>query len=83
MSLVDLAAAAGTSEGSIRQIESGGVRSPGLHFGIRLADALGVDARFLAFGEDRSEARLDALERRLGAVERRVAGMNAVRRRTP
>jgi transcriptional regulator with XRE-family HTH domain len=36
------------SEGAIRQVESGGVRSPSLLLGLRIAKALGVEPYWLA-----------------------------------
>ncbi len=75
MAIVDLARTVGASEGSIRQMETGNVKSPGLLLGIRLADALGVDPHFLAFGEDPVKTRLDEVERRLAVVERRLCEM--------
>jgi transcriptional regulator with XRE-family HTH domain len=75
MAIADLARTVGASEGSIRQMETGNVKSPGLLLGIRLADALGVDPRYLAFGEDPVRTRLDEVERRLAVVERRLGEM--------
>ena len=77
--VVDLARAVGASEGTIRQIESGSVKSPSFHFGIRIAEALRADPRYLALGEGQSvaerfeslEARFTKLENRLANVERR------------
>jgi transcriptional regulator with XRE-family HTH domain len=78
---VDLATAVGASEGTIRQLESGNVKSPNFHLGIRLADRLQVDPRYLALGEGVGvAARFDAIERRLGKLESRVAGLPARRR---
>ena len=79
LSIADLAGAASTSEGTIRQLEAGKVKSPSLLLGIRLADALHIDPRFLAHGEGEStgerfadhEQRLRTLERRLAALESR------------
>lgn len=76
---VDLAQGAAISESTIRQLERGNVKAPGLLVGIRLADALHVDVRYLAFGEialtserlDAHDAALRALEKRLLALERK------------
>jgi transcriptional regulator with XRE-family HTH domain len=79
--IVDLASAVGASEGTIRQLESGNVRSPNFLLGIRLADQLRVDPRYLALGEGMSIAeRLDTIERRLTKVEQRLASFPAARR---
>jgi len=67
--LAGLALAVGVS---IRQIESGTVQSPSLILGVRLADALHVEVRFLALGEGSSTAdRFAAIERRLDNIENR------------
>ena len=71
--IVDLAAAVGASEGTIRQLESGNVKAPNFLLGIRLADQLKVDARFLALGEGISLLeRVNALERRVVKLEQRI-----------
>lgn len=69
LTAVALAEACGVADGTIRQIEGGKVKSPSLHLGIRLADALDVDVRYLALGEDGLAARVRALERRVEALE--------------
>jgi transcriptional regulator with XRE-family HTH domain len=59
------------SEGSIRQIEGGGVRSPSLIVGLRIAKALNVDPYWLATGAaEPIEARVHSLEIRVAALER-------------
>lgn len=79
--IVDLAAAVGASEGTIRQLESGNVKAPNFLLGIRLADQLRVDPRYLALGEGLSVAeRFETIERRLTKLEQRVASLPAARR---
>jgi transcriptional regulator with XRE-family HTH domain len=46
-----LARRVGLTEACIRQLESGRTSQPRLSDGMRLADALGADPRYLAFGE--------------------------------
>jgi transcriptional regulator with XRE-family HTH domain len=65
--LAAVAEECGCSEGTIRHIEVGNVASPGLHLGIRLADALGVDVRYLAFGGAGVAGRVPDLARRVEA----------------
>jgi transcriptional regulator with XRE-family HTH domain len=78
---VDLAAAVATSESTIRQLESGSVKSPSFLLGIRMADQLNVDPRYLALGEGLSvAARFEALEHRVDKLERRVASIPPPRR---
>jgi transcriptional regulator with XRE-family HTH domain len=78
---VDLAAAVGTSESTIRQLETGNVKSPNFLLGIRLADQLKVDPRYLALGEGLGvAARFESLEHRVEKLERRVAAIPAARR---
>jgi hypothetical protein len=60
----------GLTEACIRQLETRRTREPRLGDGMRLADALGVNPRYLAFGEG-DDPRPD-LEWRLSAIERRV-----------
>jgi transcriptional regulator with XRE-family HTH domain len=72
--VVALAAIARTAEGTIRHLEAGDAKTPSLLLGVRLADALHVEVRFLALGEGSTVAqRFDALERRLDKLERRAA----------
>ncbi len=66
-----LARRVGLTEAAIRQLESGRTSDARLADGVRLADALGVDARYLAFGE--GEDRTVDLERRIAVVERTLA----------
>ncbi|HEY0395402.1 MAG TPA: helix-turn-helix transcriptional regulator [Candidatus Elarobacter sp.] len=69
-----LADAAGCSEGAIRQLESGRIKSPSLVLGIRLADVLRVDPRYLGTGEALSTAEQSAaITARLEQVERQIA----------
>lgn len=70
MAATTLASAAGVTEGAVRQLESGRIKTPGFDTGILLADTLGVDARYLAFGVDRQPR--GPVERRVANVERRV-----------
>jgi transcriptional regulator with XRE-family HTH domain len=77
---MDLASAAGCSEGTLRQLESGNVKSPNFLLGIRLADVLRVDARYLATGEGSIAETLDALSSRVAKIEQRLAAI-APRRR--
>ncbi len=46
-----LAKRVGLTEACIRQLESGRTSGPRLADGVRLADALGADPRYLAFGD--------------------------------
>jgi len=67
----DLAGAVGVSEGSIRQLEAGQIKSPGFALGLRLADQLNVDPHYLALGAGFSVTdRLDRLEGRVTKLER-------------
>ena len=78
---VELASVVGASEGTIRQLESGRVKWPNFLLGIRLAQCLKVDPRYLALGEGVSDAeRFDAIERRLVKLEKRLAPNPAARR---
>ncbi len=67
LSAAALARKVDVTEAAIRAIETGDSKSPSFPVGVRLAEALGVSARYLAFG-DRSdlETRVRAIERRLG-----------------
>ena len=79
--VVDLAAAVGAAEGTIRHLENGAVKSPTFLLGLRLAEHLKVDPRYLALGEGIGvAARFDAMERRLSKVEQRLASMPMPRR---
>ncbi|HEY0393675.1 MAG TPA: helix-turn-helix transcriptional regulator [Candidatus Elarobacter sp.] len=78
VSIAQLADACGTSEGAIRQIEHGRVRSPALHLGLRIARHLGVDPYYLAYGEAGSYAtRLEDLANAVLVVQRRLDGLTA------
>jgi len=84
-SVADLARAAKVSEGAIRQLLNGTTKMPSLLTALRLADALGVTAWYLATGRDtdpegtgpRSLAALIAAQERQGleivALNRRVS----------
>lgn len=81
MTVVDLAAAVGAAEGTIRQIENGSVKMPNFALGLRLADQLNEDPRYLALGEGFSMTeRFDAIDRRLSKLEQRVASIPTGRR---
>ncbi len=68
----DLAVAIGVSEASIRQIESGAVRSPSFFVGLRLAERLHVDPRYLGLGAGYSiTERFETLEERIKTIEQR------------
>lgn len=47
----ELAAKSGVSENAIRKIESGHSKQPSFATGVRIAEALGISPRTLAFGE--------------------------------
>ncbi len=82
--VTDLAYAAGLTEGSIRQMESGQTKAVTLVAGLRLAKLLGVSPDYLATGSEGSDddqgavrlflVRLDEHEHRLAEVERRIQG---------
>lgn len=78
-----LAHEVGVTEGAIRQMESGQTKNASLVVGLRLADVLGVDVRYLALGEGAAGARvadvpvtlperITVLEKRVAAVEKRL-----------
>jgi transcriptional regulator with XRE-family HTH domain len=72
-SIASLALEVGISEGSIRQIETGAVKSPSFMVGLRLARYLDVDPYYLALGETSSVIeRLTTVEKRLARLEQRV-----------
>lgn len=81
MSITQLAYAAGVSEGAIRQMESGQTKWPALPAAIRMAYALGVDPRDLAFGDsDGTDLAPDALpvpRSRIEIVESELASVAA------
>ena len=81
VTVVDLAAAVGAAEGTIRQIENGSVKWPNFNLGLRLADQLNVDPRYLALGEGFSMSqRFDAIDKRLTKLEQRMASISPKRR---
>ncbi len=58
------------TEAAIRNLETGDSKGPSFLVGVRLADALGVDVHYLAFGEGASlGGRVLELERRMSAFE--------------
>ncbi len=77
--VLDVAFAAGITEGAIRQMESGQTKGASLVVGLRLAKMLGVTPEYLAHGTEGSAedqgvlrvilGRLDDHERRLGIME--------------
>jgi transcriptional regulator with XRE-family HTH domain len=79
-SVADLATTVGVSEGTIRQLENGSVKSPSFLLGVRLAERLDVDPRYLALGEGATYSeRLDAIERRVTKLEQRLTAPSARR----
>ena len=72
-SIATLAVEIGVSEGAIRQMETGNVKSPSLLVGLRLAHRLGIDPYQLALGDGSTlNERLILVERRLDALEQRL-----------
>ncbi len=71
-SLMNLAMRVGLTEACIRQLESGRTREPRLGDGMRLAEVLGADPRYLAFGEGDPPPRPPDLAERVAAIERRL-----------
>jgi transcriptional regulator with XRE-family HTH domain len=81
LSVIELASAVSASEATIRQIETGSVKAPSFLLGVRLADQLNVDPRYLALGDGASTTeRFDLIERRLTKLEQRVAALSPTRR---
>ncbi len=70
--LTTLAMRVGLTEACIRQLESGRTRDARLADGMRLADALGTDPRYLAFGEGDAPPRMPDLAERVATIERRL-----------
>jgi len=74
-----LAHEVGVTEGAIRQMESGQTKSASLVVGLRIADTLGVNVRYLALGEGaeggRSSGVPTTLSERVAALEKRVASI--------
>jgi transcriptional regulator with XRE-family HTH domain len=82
LSVVELASAVGASQGALRQLESGNIKTPSFLLGVRLAIQLNVDPHYLALGEGSSMTeRLDVIERRLVKVEQRLASLPTTTRR--
>jgi transcriptional regulator with XRE-family HTH domain len=80
-SIATLAVEIGVSEGAIRQMETGNVKSPSLLVGLRLAHRLGIDPYELALGDGSNlNERLILVERRLDALEEQVAALPTTRR---
>jgi transcriptional regulator with XRE-family HTH domain len=72
LSISGLALEIGVSEGAIRQIESGSVKSTSFSIGLKLAHRLGVDPFYLALGEGSNlNERVTVLERRIAQLEQR------------
>jgi transcriptional regulator with XRE-family HTH domain len=81
--VTDVAYAAGLTEGSIRQLESGQTKSVSLPVGLRIAKSLGVSPEYLATGTGPSDgddiptapilSRLDDHERRIAVLEARLS----------
>jgi transcriptional regulator with XRE-family HTH domain len=81
--VLDVAYAAGITEGAIRQMESGQTKGASLIVGLRLSKMLGVSPEYLASGTEGSAddqgllrvilGRLEDHERRLGLLESTVS----------
>ncbi len=86
MSPIDLAHSVGVTEGAIRQMESGQTKIASFPVGVRLAEVLGVEARYLAFGESekakppKTVDRFAELEERVARLEKAQARASARRR---
>jgi transcriptional regulator with XRE-family HTH domain len=81
-SIVDTAIGVSASEGAIRQLETGNVKSPSYILGIRLARYLNVDPFYLAIGEGASlTEHLDLLDRRVDRLEKLEARVAALEQR--
>jgi len=71
ITIAGLADTCRVSEGAIRQVETGGVKSPSLILGLRMAKALGVQPYWLGTGEETPlDVRVTELEARVIALER-------------
>jgi transcriptional regulator with XRE-family HTH domain len=81
LTISGLALEIGVSEGAIRQIESGSVKSTSFSIGLKLAHRLGVDPFYLALGEGSNlNERMTVLERRIAKLEQRAASTPSTRR---
>ena len=84
VSCAQLANRVGVTEGAIRQMESGQTKMASFVIGLRLARELGVDAWYLATGDDAEASapdcgpslasRIAALEARLGDLDEHARG---------
>jgi transcriptional regulator with XRE-family HTH domain len=73
-SIPELASAVSASEGTIRQLETGQVKSPAFLLGLRIATALTVDPYYLALGSGFNMLeRFDVMDRRITALESAAA----------
>lgn len=80
-SIAVLADEVGVSEGAIRQLETGNVKSPSFAIGLRIAHRLGVDPYYLATGEgSHVDERITVLERRLIKLEKQITSISTTRR---
>ncbi len=80
MAPIDLAHGVGVTEGAIRQMESGQTKIASFPVGVRLAEVLGVDAAYLAFGET-GKGRAAKPVDRFAALEERVARLERLQSR--
>jgi transcriptional regulator with XRE-family HTH domain len=71
LAITTLAMRVGLTEACIRQLELGRTKEPRLSDGMRMADALGADVRYLAFGDDPADETAD-LAQRVALIERRL-----------
>ena len=62
----------GVTEGAIRQMESGQTKIASFPVGVRLAEVLGVEPHYLAFGDAKSGAAAKPIDR-FADLEQRVA----------
>jgi transcriptional regulator with XRE-family HTH domain len=70
--VTSLATRVGLTEAYLRQLEAGRTRDPRMCDGIRLADALGAEVRYLAFGDGDVPLTPPDLAQRVLAIERRL-----------
>ncbi|MDQ2679466.1 MAG: XRE family transcriptional regulator [Candidatus Eremiobacteraeota bacterium] len=73
-----LAAKSGVSENAIRKIESGNSKQPSFVTGVRIADALGLSPRILAFGEAARREEIPELASLLRKMRERRRELNAL-----